>query len=450
MLTARHVPLTRAHWFALALAALFLAVSVQYTFKAMEHRSAIVRWQSAMQEFEAGEDIYRRHLHPNSPMLLLLLKPLMLLPPVAGALAWFYLKLGLAVLAVCWVFRIVAEPDRPFPPWAMALTVLLSLRPVLGDLTHGNVNLFILFLVVAALYAYCHSWDVTAGVVLALAVACKVTPALFMPYFLWKRSWRVLAGCALGLGLFLWPGLVPGAVLGMDRYAEHLRGWTDAMIRPFLVSGVVFYSEHNNQSLPGLLLRLLTESPSFSTYVNDIYTPLEYHNLLRLDPGAVRWLVKACLGLFALVVVWACRTPTEPRGGWRLAAEFSLITLGMLLFSERTWKHHCVTLVLPFAVLCYVLAAYRPAGGRRRYLIGTLTAAALLMAATASGAGEVWERFADLAEVYGAYVWAFLALATALVTLLVSLPTSSDGRSSAERWPGRTPSPPPTPVLPPG
>src|SRR5205823_14206012 len=27
---------------------------------------------------------------------------------------------------------------------------------------------------------------------------------------------------------------------------------------------------------------------------------------------------------------------------WPLAAEFSLIVLGMLLFSERTWKHHCV------------------------------------------------------------------------------------------------------------
>ena len=46
---------------------------------------------------------------------------------------------------------------------------------------------------------------------------------------------------------------------------------------------------------------------------------------------------------------------------WRLAAEFSLVIIGMLLFSERTWKHHCVTLLLPFAVLAYYLASV-PAG----------------------------------------------------------------------------------------
>ena len=30
--------------------------------------------------------------------------------------------------------------------------------------------------------------------------------------------------------------------------------------------------------------------------------------------------------------------------------EFSVVVLGMLLFCERTWKHHCVTLLLPFTV----------------------------------------------------------------------------------------------------
>ena len=80
------------------------------------------------------------------------------------------------------------------------------------------------------------------------------------------------------------------------------------------------------------------------------------------------------MGLFALLVVWVCRTPTTPREGWRLSAEFSIVLLGMLLFSERTWKHHCVTLVLPFAVICYYLATCSPGKGLRVYLIGSLAA----------------------------------------------------------------------------
>ena len=46
---------------------------------------------------------------------------------------------------------------------------------------------------------------------------------------------------------------------------------------------------------------------------NDIYTPTEYDNLLDLSQAQARWLVKGVMALFALVVVWRCRTPTQPR-----------------------------------------------------------------------------------------------------------------------------------------
>src|SRR5262249_35495776 len=177
-------------------------------------------------------------------------------------------------------------------------------------------------------------------------------------------------------------------------------------------------TDHNNQSLPGLVHRLLTHSPSFSTYVNDVYTPTEWHNLVDLDPALARLVVKGCMGLFALLVVWTCRTPTSPRQGWRLAAEFSLVVLGMLLFSERTWKHHCVTLLLPFAVIVYHLAACRPPRGLRWYLVGSLAAVVLLMSSTSTGLVDSLERAAKLAQAYGAYVWAYAILAAALIVLL--------------------------------
>jgi hypothetical protein len=309
----------------------------------------------------------------------------------------------------------------PFPPWAKALTVLLSLRPILGDLSHGNVNLFILFLVVGALYACCHGRPVAGGLVLALAICCKVTPALFVPYFLWKRSWKALAGCAVGMPLFLW--VIPGCYLGWQENASQLASWTERMVKPYVVDGVVT-SEHHNQSLPGVVARLATHSPSFTAFVNDRYVPVAhkgwppYHNLVDLSPAAARWLVKGCMVLFAALVVWCCRTPIGERGGWRLAAEFSLVVLGMLLFSERTWKHHCVTLVLPLAVVCYYLAACAPGRGLRAYLIATLGLVVLLMAATSTTLLDSLEGGAKLAQVYGAYAWAHLLLVAAMLVLL--------------------------------
>jgi hypothetical protein len=203
----------------------------------------------------------------------------------------------------------------------------------------------------------------------------------------------------------------------MAENARYLNSWVERMILPYVVGGEVT-TDHNNQSLPGLVHRMLTHSPSFSTYVDNKYTPLEYRNVLDLPVGWARLLVKACMVLFALLVLWSCRTPTTSRRNWRLAAEYSLILLGMLLFSERTWKHHCVTLLLPFTVLVYYLAACRPSPRLRGYLIATLALVFLLMTTTSTGLVNDLERAAKLAQTYGAYVWAYVLLAAALVVVL--------------------------------
>jgi len=267
-----------------------------------------------------------------------------------------------------------------------------------------------------------------------------VTPALFIPYFLWKRAWRALAGCAVGLVLFLL--IVPGLFLGMDRNFELLSSWEKQMIEPFVVNGVVA-SGHSNQSLPGLSYRLLTHSPSTSKFDYELwkYTPQEYSNWLALTPKTVQWLLKACMAAFVLLVIWSCRTKVASgqwlvandgkvsslatghwplaTNLWPLAAEFSLIVLGMLLFSERTWKHHCVTLLLPCAVILYYLAVERPNLTLRWFLIGILSSVTLLMASTSiNGLSTWWDKGAKLAQVYGAYVWAYLLLILALVILL--------------------------------
>src|SRR5262249_35768221 len=99
--------------------------------------------------------------------------------------------------------------------------------------------------------------------------------------------------------------------------------------------------------------------------------------------------------------------------------EYSLVVLGMLLFSERTWKHHCVTLLLPIAVLCYHLTTVARNRGLRAYLIATLAGVVLLMTTTSTfKVMPRWDEIAKLAQVYGAYVWAYLILILALFVIL--------------------------------
>jgi len=77
-----------------------------------------------------------------------------------------------------------------------------------------------------------------------------------------------------------------------------------------------------------------------------------------------------------------------------------------------------VTLLVPFCVLSYYLAAGQPGPRTKRFVIAMLVAAALLMAATSTGLSTSLERGGKLAQVYGAYVWANLALAAALAVVL--------------------------------
>ncbi len=405
-------------YFMLALLVFFMGVSIHYALtKAVEGRSAILRWDDQLRALDDGVNIAEEFAYPNPPIMAILLYPFAQLPPVVAAMTWFYVKLGLTLLALLWVFRLVETPDRPFPFAAQAVTVALCLRPIMGDLQHGNVNLFILFLVVACLYAYKNRLDVLAGIVLGLAIACKITPALFVPYFLWKRSWKVLAGTVLGLALFFWPGFVPATFLGWEGNQDHLRGWYHVMVEPYIIEGKVT-SEQVNQSLPGLVFRLFTHSPSTSTWADaTTYVPLTYHNVLSLSPEAAKWIVKGAMVLFVLLIAVTCWTPTRPRQGWRLAAEFSLVVVGMLLFSERTWKHHAVTLLLPFAVLAYLVVEGLPTRAARWWTGGTLVASLLLMAVTSNGL--VSKSMAKLGQIYGAYTIVFLLLCGVLAWLLV-------------------------------
>lgn len=432
---ASPTPIPRQRWFLLGLFIFFVVVNTQYAAKILDpehhNRSAFLRWSNQILDLHAGADIWERHGYPNPPIMALVLSPLVFLGPVAGALVWFYLKVAMAVLAVYLVLRMLDRPGRPFPVWGKILAIMFSLRAIQGDLMHGNVNLFILFLVVGALYAFARGRDVLAGLALGLAIACKVTPALFVPYFLWKRAWKLSFASLLGVGLFSW--VLPGLFLGWHNNNRNLVTWYHTMVQPFATQGEVTYCDHKNQSLPGLAHRLLTRSPSFARFdfEKDAYVAVAYHNVVDWSPEAVRWLLLGAMGLFASLGMWVCRAPISAPTDWRLLGEFSLVFLGMLLFSERTWKHHCVTLLVPFAVLAYHLSAQWHDRRMRWYLGGTLAAAMGLMLSTSSGVHTGNEKAGDLMMAYGAYAWAFLLLAAGMCVLLRRHPPQ--GREQCER-----------------
>ena len=254
-------------------------------------------------------------------------------------------------------FRSCKLRDGPLPPMFRSLVLLLSLRPILGDLHHGNNNLLILFLIVAMFYAWRQGYDVLAGLLLGLAISYKVTPALFFVYFAYKRSWRTVGWGMLGMGIFLL--VVPSAVDRPRVQRRCLGMWWHRMVTPFVVEGRTSPQEIN-QSMAGVLTRLLTDDSSGNGRY-DIHLDVNIVVAGRRRSSATwsRAHARARRSAGVLLPDPDRRIARDPR----LLGEVALVVLTMLFVSERSWKHHYVTLLLPTRYLVWEL--YFPACGPR-------------------------------------------------------------------------------------
>jgi alpha-1,2-mannosyltransferase len=379
-------------------------------------RSAFLRWRDQILGLESGLDIYQVHNYPNPPIQALILYPFVKLDRIPGAMLWFAAKVVMAGLSIVWVFRLIRGTGPPIPTLGKAAGLLLASHSILGDLSHGNVNIYIAFLVFATLELFRRERPWAAGTVLALAIACKVTPALFVPYFVWKRAWKMVAATVLACGL--WLVVVPGVVLGFDYNNTLLTSWFETMVRPFVVEGKVT-SEHANQSLPGLTFRMLTNQPSVTTYDEDDGKPRpeRFDNFTDIGTSGAKWVVRGFQGLFVLAVVLFCRVRVPQETSTRslaFAAECSLILLGMLVFSERTWKHHGVVMLLPFCTLG--AATYNRTLPKWLNLsVGTIMVLVFLLIALPSAASADAQ---DLALTYGSHTAVFLLLMLGTLVIL--------------------------------
>lgn len=401
-----------------------LMALIAYTHKAAEDRSAFVRWRyQVIQLMEDGRNIYDREMYPNPPVMPIVLYPLMILPSLWGAVAFFLIKVGLALVSGSMVLRMVRERDWPVSYWCLLAIALMSLRPILSDLQHGNINILIMFMVVLALDAWARGKDWLSGAALGLAITCKVTPALFLPYFFYKRSWKLLIATGLAIVVFMF--IVPVVVLGPDLASQCLGSWWHRIISPYVSGGVVGDLEIN-QSMVGVFNRLMVLDETPGRYGSTLKL-----NVVNWDPRFVARLLKVMsIGWLGMMFLF-CRTRTDRRDDPRLLGEFSLVVLTMLFVSERSWKHHYVTLLLPLTYLTYRL--FRPDILKRdKWIIGGALGLSMFLIATTSSEIGGWfanQKGHKVAQFYGMYFWAGVVIYIATAWRVVA-----EGR-----WPSSSP-----------
>jgi len=371
------------------------------------HRTALGRWlptAELLTKNDSAEHPYGYgHWFPTPPMVLLSLVPLTKLGYIGAGLLWAALMVAAFLFAMFVVIRSLGRESFGVPLGVLLAAGIFSLRPIYSEITRGNVNLFMMLWLALAWGLYVRKHDFWAGIFVALAVVTKITPALVIVYFLYKRKWRVCAGA--GVGLVLLFGVIPSLFLGIDTNSDYLRTWFEMLVAPFAIEGYVTKTIEN-QSLIGVAMRLLSNAGVLSVELmptdqlmsagmeDDMIRPVTMLGRL-LKPA----LVLPVLGWLA----WCCRTKCPDRRDPRHLLEFGMVLLAMLLLCERTWKHHATTLPIVFLGVWYVLTCIDWSDRFRRWFVAGLVVQFLLL--VASSQGLLQDKAADLALDGGVFCW---------------------------------------------
>jgi len=199
-----------------------------------------------------------------------------------------------------------------------AAILSLSLEPVLSTFGYGQVNLALMALVIVDCLALRRS----RGVLVGLAAAIKLTPAVFVLYFLVKRDWKA---AATSIASFLGFGLV-GFLFAPTDSREY---WFSTVFDPSRIGGLAYM---NNQSLRGLLHRL-HPLPVVETLLWAMLTIM----VLALAWRAARRATNDVTALTAIAIAGLLASPVSWSHHWVWAAP-AFLALGWQLWRTRAWR----------------------------------------------------------------------------------------------------------------
>ena len=281
------------------------------------------------------------------PFFFVFTAPFAALPMVVAAPLWFLLNLALAVAGVILAVRAFRPRDADPPPWTTyALVALANVAVLGGNLGRGQVNILIVFFVVASIWAAARAKDDLAGFTLAIAFMLKLTPVLLLAYYVWKRRWRTLRGFAVGA--ILCAGVQALVLAPMEHDKQVTHAWL-GVLSEFAKGGVLAEGDpagirHTNQSLAAAVFRFGTDRPA-----NGEGGGL-YLNVLSLPDGVANTVVRVLSALLLLATAWWTRGRTRDPSDLSFGAGASLVLVLMLLVSPISWSNHYVALLVPWAV----------------------------------------------------------------------------------------------------
>lgn len=313
--------------------------------------------------FLSGEYLYANdYCYMYLPTTGIYFAPLLLLERNPSLALRYAVAVGCLVLTIT-LFHRMLRGTSDSSAWSRLLVGVgagaLTLQFILNDLDDGGPHLMLLGILTGGIYAIWVGRERLGAALVGLGIVLKLTPALFMLLFLWKRQWRLASYTILATVFWI---VLPILYMGPASWLDHHLEWTKNAVLSVLDRQVEGRQENElqkaNLSLRHTMLRYLVTYPPTHRLrqVDHSYQPV-----LDLPSPLANAIVGVAaitlLGLFA----WSSRHAFQGPGDPTWARDCAGTLLLALLFSPITWDQHLVWMV-PAAVV--VVAAAVQLSGR--------------------------------------------------------------------------------------
>jgi hypothetical protein len=323
-------------------------------------RNSVLHFNDFKVTYRAGEralkqeNLYNKadghYIFKYSPIFAVAVSPLGKIPYSFASIIWLF-SMCLCLYYIVRMGKFMVMGDKSPPEYFYFLTIVLTSKFLAREFWLGQTDFLQLLLLFLFINFYYRKKEIWGGLFLALSAMIKLTPLIFLPYFLYSKC----RDRPLGLsrtGLKTCPYIVfytlafvilflslPALIYGWQRNISLLKDWYSFMS----YSSPPLLAVDLNQSIFGLFLRLFTPS---------IYQV----NILTLNSNLVMTIIYVVIIISYLFLLFLSRYGKNIQKQLmhhRETFEFSLLLIFMNLFSPLGWVQNFSSSLLAYMVLVY-------------------------------------------------------------------------------------------------
>ncbi len=297
--------------------------------------------------FLAGTPLYDGDLCFNyMPISALYYAPLAVFPPFLASILRTTAALACLFFTFRWLGAMVRDRARPgaFREVTFAaMAILLTIQYIFRDLDDGGPHLIYLGMVVGGMVWVRQGREGLAALGFGLVIAIKMSPGLMLPYFAWKRQWRLAGLTAVSTAAWI---VLPAIWMGPSSWWEHQGRWNRLAFN-IASDGHDAVNEANglrvqNQALRPAVARFLVAYPPGHPLKLDHPADRDFLDLKPATANRVATL--AILGVLGAVAWWS-RRPYAGPGDPAWPVEMAAVMILIPLLSPVTWLQHLVFLI---------------------------------------------------------------------------------------------------------